>query len=134
MINLKSIQTRERKSERKCSETLFYSFHGTFLSFHGTSQYPSPVTTQGNLKNIQSKLISLTLNILFVTLQFACIHIPFYQHEHKYPNISVSRETNKKNSWCTFPWDLWNISVLCIIYFWWSTHQILQITKQFYIP
>lgn len=73
----------------------FYSFHGTFLSFHGTSQHPSPVTTQGNLQKIQSKLIPLTLNILFVILQSDCIHIPFYQHEHRYPNISVSRETKK---------------------------------------
>lgn len=59
--------------------------------------------TQGNLQKIQSKLIPLTLNILFITLQSACIHIPSYQHEHKYPNISVSTETNKQIPDVHFP-------------------------------
>ena len=94
----------ERQNLGENAQRIFFiHFHGNFLSFHGISQYPNPVTTHGNLQKIQSKLIPLTLNILFITLQSACIHIPSYQHEHKYPNISVSTETNKQIPDVHFP-------------------------------
>lgn len=123
----------ERQNLGENAQRIFFiHFHGNFLSFHGISQYPNPVTTQGNLQKIQSKLMPLTLNILFITLQSACIHIPSYQHEHKYPNISVSTETNKFLMYISL--RSLKYFKLCTIHFWWSTHQILQITKQFYIP
>lgn len=55
----------------------------------------SDADSEGAPSKRYSKSVLLALYTFFITLQSACVYIPFHEHEHKYSNISINTETEK---------------------------------------